>query len=58
MARARNTALLGVRKYGLGIAFLVPALLVFAVFLWWPIVQNFILAFQSYVPGFPKEWSG
>ena len=48
----------GLRKYGLGIVFLIPALLVFAVFLWYPIIQNFFLAFQSYVPGFDKEWVG
>jgi multiple sugar transport system permease protein len=48
----------GIRKYWLGILFLVPALLVFAVFQWYPIVQNFFLAFQSYVPGFEKEWVG
>jgi multiple sugar transport system permease protein len=58
MSGARSAALTGVRKYGLGIAFLVPALLVFAVFLWYPIIQNFFLAFQSYVPGFEKEWVG
>lgn len=58
MDSARPTTLMGLRKYGLGIAFLVPALLVFAVFLWYPIVQNFFLAFQNYVPGFEKEWVG
>jgi multiple sugar transport system permease protein len=46
------------RKYGLGLLFLLPALVVFAVFQWYPIVQNFLLTFQSYVPGFDKEWIG
>ena len=45
-------------KYGMGLLFLVPALLVFGLFQWYPIVQNFLLAFQSYVPGFDKEWVG
>ncbi len=45
-------------KYGMGLLFLIPALLVFAVFQWYPILQNFLLAFQSYVPGFDKEWVG
>jgi multiple sugar transport system permease protein len=48
----------GWAKYRIGILFLVPALLVFAVFQWYPIVQNFFLAFQNYVPGFDKEWVG
>lgn len=58
MSSARTTALGEMRKYGLGIAFLAPALLVFGVFLWYPIIQNFFLAFQNYVPGFEKEWVG
>jgi multiple sugar transport system permease protein len=45
-------------KYRTGILFLLPAVAVFGLFLWYPIVQNFFLAFQSYVPGFDKEWVG
>jgi multiple sugar transport system permease protein len=58
MSGARPTTLAELRKYGLGIAFLLPALCVFALFLWYPILQNFFLAFQHYVPGFEKEWVG
>lgn len=44
--------------YRTGLLFLLPAIIVFAVFLWYPIVQNLLLAFQSYVPGFDKQWVG
>jgi multiple sugar transport system permease protein len=47
-----------IAKYRTGLLFLVPAVLVFATFLWYPIVENLLLTFQSYVPGFPKEWVG
>ncbi len=46
------------RKYGIGLAFLAPAVLAFLVFQWWPILDNFFLAFQEYTPGFDPEWKG
>jgi multiple sugar transport system permease protein len=46
------------RKYGMGLAFLAPAVAVFLVFQWWPIVSNFLLAFQDYTPGFDPAWNG
>lgn len=46
------------RKYGMGLAFLAPAVLAFLIFQWWPILDNFILAFQEYTPGFDPEWKG
>jgi multiple sugar transport system permease protein len=45
-------------RYGRGIVFLLPAVIVFATFQWYPILKNFIIAFQNYVPGFPYEWVG
>lgn len=45
-------------RYGRGLAFLLPAVLVFGIFQWYPILKNFIIAFQNYVPGFPAEWAG
>jgi multiple sugar transport system permease protein len=42
----------------MGLAFLAPAVLAFLIFQWWPILDNFILAFQEYTPGFDPEWKG
>jgi multiple sugar transport system permease protein len=58
MNMTRGEASIWLRRYWLGVAFLVPALLIFAVFQWYPILQNFLLAFQNYVPGFEKTWVG
>lgn len=58
MAGTRTGAALPLRTYGLGLLFLAPAVVVFALFQWYPIIQNFFLAFQKYVPGFDKEWVG
>jgi multiple sugar transport system permease protein len=53
-ARGKNR----LRKYGIGLAFLAPALLVFTVFQWVPILGNFFLAFTDYSPGIDAEWIG
>jgi multiple sugar transport system permease protein len=45
-------------RYGKGMLFLLPAVMVFAIFQWYPILKNFIIAFQEYVPGFPATWVG
>jgi multiple sugar transport system permease protein len=55
---AAGRALRAWRKYRTGLLFLLPAMVVFAMFLWYPIVQNFFLSFQSYVPGFDAQWVG
>lgn len=44
--------------HSLGLAFLLPALLVFGVFQWYPIVFNVLLGFQNYTPGFEPTWTG
>jgi len=55
---AEGQALRAWSKYRTGLLFLLPAIVVFAVFLWYPIIQNFFLTFQSYVPGFEPQWIG
>lgn len=37
---------------------LLPAFAFLAVFVFWPILQGFIIAFQDYVPGVRAEWVG
>lgn len=44
--------------HSLGLAFLLPALLVFGYFQWYPIVFNLALGFQNYTPGFDPTWTG
>ncbi|MEW6226813.1 MAG: sugar ABC transporter permease [Bacillota bacterium] len=43
---------------GLGLLFLLPALCVFAMFQWCPIVYGLILGFQKMIPGLPPTWVG
>jgi multiple sugar transport system permease protein len=38
--------------------FLLPALLLFATFMWWPIINAFITSFQEYDLSFTPEWVG
>ena len=42
----------------IGLLFLLPALTVFGLFQWYPILNNFILAFQEYTPGMESSWVG
>lgn len=44
--------------YGTGLLFILPALLVYGVFQWYPILYNFVLGFQNYTPGVPANWVG
>ncbi|HTH13493.1 MAG TPA: sugar ABC transporter permease [Spirochaetia bacterium] len=46
------------RRSWIGLLFLLPAFLVFGLFQWYPIVNNFILAFQEYTPGMDPTWIG
>jgi multiple sugar transport system permease protein len=46
------------KKYATGLLFLVPALVVFGLFQWLPILGNLVLAFSSYSPGFAPVWNG
>ena len=41
-----------------GLVFLLPALIVFAYFAWWPIAQSVLLAFQQTNLVTPAEWVG
>jgi multiple sugar transport system permease protein len=45
-------------KYGTGLLFLVPAVIVYGLFQWIPIGYNLVLGFQNYVPGIDPEWVG
>lgn len=45
-------------RYLPGLLFLVPALLVFGIFQWYPILSNFLIAFQEYSPGIESSWVG
>lgn len=49
--RGRNAAFVG-------LLFLLPSLLVFGYFAWWPIVQSIVLAFQQTNLVDPAEWVG
>jgi multiple sugar transport system permease protein len=46
------------RRSWIGLVFLLPALLVFGIFQWYPILNNFALAFQEYTPGLDPTWVG
>jgi len=46
------------RRSWIGLLFLLPALTVFGLFQWYPILNNFILAFQEYTPGMESSWVG
>lgn len=46
------------RRSWIGLVFLLPALVVFGVFQWYPILNNFVLAFQEYTPGLDPTWVG
>jgi multiple sugar transport system permease protein len=46
------------RRSWIGLLFLLPAFLVFGLFQWYPIVNNFLLAFQEYTPGMDPTWIG
>jgi len=46
------------RRSWIGLLFLLPALVVFGVFQWYPIFNNFLLAFQEYTPGMESSWVG
>ncbi len=39
-------------------AFLLPALFLFAMFMWWPVVESFTLAFQAVTLRFERSWVG
>lgn len=45
-------------KYSVGLAFLLPALCFYGIFQWYPILYNFVLAFQRYIPGLSAQWVG
>lgn len=45
-------------RYGIGLAFLLPAFFCYGIFQWYPIIYNFVLAFQNYTPGLPAVWTG
>jgi multiple sugar transport system permease protein len=46
------------RRSWIGLLFLLPALTVFGLFQWYPIFNNFVLAFQEYTPGLEPTWVG
>jgi len=46
------------RRSWIGLLFLLPALTVFGLFQWYPIFNNFLLAFQEYTPGMESTWIG
>jgi len=46
------------RRSWIGLLFLLPAFLVFGLFQWYPILNNFLLAFQEYTPGLEPSWIG
>lgn len=46
------------RRSWIGLLFLLPAFLVFGLFQWYPIFNNFLLAFQEYTPGLEPSWVG
>jgi len=46
------------RRSWIGLLFLLPAFLTFGIFQWFPILNNFILAFQEYTPGMDPTWVG
>ncbi|MGI8908658.1 MAG: carbohydrate ABC transporter permease [Candidatus Sumerlaeaceae bacterium] len=58
MRAARST--LALRQRSLALAFLAPALVLFALFSWGPILESFIVAFRAYSPDptQPSRWVG
>lgn len=46
------------RPSWIGLLFLLPAFLTFGLFQWFPILNNFVLAFQEYTPGMDPTWVG
>src|SRR6266403_23647 len=42
----------------IGLLFLLPAFATFGLFQWYPIFNNFLLAFQEYTPGLEPNWVG
>jgi multiple sugar transport system permease protein len=46
------------RRSWIGLLFLLPAFLTFGIFQWFPILNNFLLAFQEYTPGMDPTWVG
>jgi len=42
----------------IGLLFLLPAFVVFGLFQWFPIFDNFLLSFQEYTPGLDPVWVG
>lgn len=46
------------RRSWIGLLFLLPAFVVFGLFQWYPILDNFVLAFQEYTPGMDPSWVG
>ncbi|HEX3044005.1 MAG TPA: sugar ABC transporter permease [Bacillota bacterium] len=57
-SRARGKLRKCLGTYGVGLAFILPALLIYGIFQWYPILYNFILGFQNYTPGVPANWVG
>ena len=49
---------LGLRRNLTGYLFLLPALLIFAIFVWYPIVLGFVMSFQSIDMINPPSWVG
>ncbi len=56
--RARLRLLASLRRNAVGYLFLLPALLAFATFSWYPIVRGFIISFQKYDLVKGAEWVG
>jgi multiple sugar transport system permease protein len=58
MARSLSSHL--VKQRALAIGFLAPAIVLFALFSWWPIAESFVIAFRSYSPDptQPSRWVG
>ena len=48
----------GLRRELLGLLFLAPALLVFGLFSWWPIVRGLLISFQETNLVDPAVWVG
>jgi multiple sugar transport system permease protein len=57
MARGRRYF---AQQHALGLGFLAPALVLFAFFSWWPIIQSFVISFQEFStdPKKPTRWVG
>jgi multiple sugar transport system permease protein len=56
----RRALIAPIRRHAMGVVFLVPALVLFALFSWWPIVQTFLISFQDYSldPAVRSRWVG